>query len=264
MKAGKELKRRIETETLTLGTLATFQLSVSLVDISINAGLDYLIVDLEHFSHSHQTVADVCTVGRLANFPVLIRPPSVETETLHVIMDLGPCGLLIPYVQSTETLDQVRKSIYLQPRGDRRPGGFSIRGLSNLHYEAWKTEVEDDFIVLPQIENRVGLANVESIAAHPLTTAIAIGPYDLAADLGVLYHPEQPIHIDAVRRIRQAGRKAGKNMWHIGDGAALVAGGFSFICIAEPTMAMETALKKLAQAARQGSAAAPVTTPPLP
>jgi 2-keto-3-deoxy-L-rhamnonate aldolase RhmA len=109
MKAGKELKRRIETETLTLGTLATFQLSVSLVDISINAGLDYLIVDLEHFSHSHQTVADVCTVGRLANFPVLIRPPSVETETLHVIMDLGPCGLLIPYVQSTETLDQVRK-----------------------------------------------------------------------------------------------------------------------------------------------------------
>jgi 4-hydroxy-2-oxoheptanedioate aldolase len=264
MKAGKELKRRIESETLTLGTLVTFQLSVSLVEISQLAGLDYMIVDLEHFSHSHQAVADVCTVGRMAGFPVLIRPPSVDTATLHLVMDLGPCGLLIPYVQGVETLDQVRQSIYLQPRGDRRPGGYSIRGLSHLHYEAWKGEVEDDFIVLPQIENRVGLKNVDAIAAHPLTTAIAIGPYDLAADLGVLYHPEQPVHIEAVSRIRQAGRKAGKNMWHIGDGAALVAGGYSFICIAEPTMAMENALRKMVQAARQGKASSAGEKAPLP
>lgn len=261
MKAGKILKQKIESETLTMGTLVTLNLTVGLIESSVNAGLDYMIIDLEHFTHDHQMVADCCAVGRLVGFPVLIRPPSVETTVLHLVMDLGPCGLLIPYMQSAAMMDQVRQSIYLPPRGNRRPGGPSVRGLSNHNYEAWKTEVEDDFIVLPQIENRVGLENAEAIAAHPLTTAIAIGPYDLSADLGVCWHPEDPRHKAAVLRIREAGRKAGKNMWHIGDATALVAGGFSFLCIAEPTHAMEAALKKMVQQARQGKPAAAEKTP---
>lgn len=53
----------------------------------------------------------------------------------------------------------------------------------------WKSEFEDDLVILPQIESIVGLENVNAIARHPLTTAIAIGPYDLSADLGVCWRP---------------------------------------------------------------------------
>lgn len=98
------------------------------------------------------------------------------------------------------------------------------------------------FIVLPQIETKVGLAHAEAIAAHPITTAIAVGPYDLSADLGVCWNPDHPKHQQAIATIRTAARKAGKNMLNFGRGPDLVKQGFTFLCIGEPTVFMQQAL----------------------
>src|SRR5690606_37362116 len=104
---------------------------------------------------------------------------------------------------------------------------------------SWVEEVENDFIVLPQIETLEGLGNVDGIARHEIVTAMAVGPYDLSAALGVCWNPDAPELLEALQRIRQAGRDAGKNMWMIGDGAASVANGFTFLCIAEPVALLE-------------------------
>jgi len=246
MKAAQILRNKIDSDSeIATGILCTFHFWPGMVEIAMEAGLDYLIIDLEHLTFDAPMVAEACAIGRRKDFPILIRPPAAEFTPMRLAMDLGPCGLLVPYVETVETLNVIQDAVYLKPRGRRRPGGPGNLWVKDVNYETWKTEVEDDVIILPQIESQTGLDNVEAIAASPLTTAIAVGPYDLSADLGVCWSPESDELQQALQKIRSAGRSAGKNMWMIGDGPALVEKGYNFLCVGEPTMFLQGKLAEL-------------------
>ena len=242
MKAARQLRDKVARGEITTGALATDHLWPELVEYLQRAGLDYLIIDQEHGVHGHDLVASVCALGRMIDFPVLVRPIDTSYSTIRRSIDRGPCGFLLPAVESASDLDRVRDSIYMPPRGRRRPGGPGNYWVPDFHYDTWKREVEDDFIVLPQIESRHGLEKADEIAAHEITTAIGIGPYDLSAELGVCNQMDHPRMDEAVATIRRAGQKVGKTMWRIGDGAKLARDGFHFLCITEPMGLLQAAL----------------------
>jgi 2-keto-3-deoxy-L-rhamnonate aldolase RhmA len=265
MKAAQILREKIDSESgVTTGMLCTFHFWPGLVEMAMKAGLDYLIIDLEHLTFDHAMVAEACAIGRRENFPILVRPPAAEFTPVRLAMDLGPCGLLIPYVESVETMNVVREAVYMKPRGRRRPGGPGNHWVPDVNYETWKTEVEDDLIILPQIESRIGLENVEAIAVDPLTTAIAVGPYDLSTDLGVCWNPESDELQDALGKIRAAGQSAGKNMWMIGDGPTLTKRGYDFLCLTEPIMFLQAKLTELNASVKDGKTSSDSTSPDLP
>jgi 4-hydroxy-2-oxoheptanedioate aldolase len=250
MKAVRLLREKINRRELTTGLLATDHLWIDLVEIAVRSGVDYLIVDLEHGAHSTDLVAEVCAAGRRAELPVLARPRSNDYAAIRHAVDLGPCGFLLASIETTADLDIVRDGVFLPPRGRRRPGGRGNRWVGDFSAATWRQEFEDDFIILPQIETRVGLANAAAIAAHELTTALAVGPYDLSAELGVCGVMDAPILREALTTIRKAADGAGKPAWMIGsDAAALIRDGWRFLCIGEPTWILAAALRdKIAQA----------------
>lgn len=252
MTPAKRIKERINRRELTTGTLAIDHVWTDLVEISARVGLDYLIVDMEHGQASTELVAEVCATGRRTDFPVLIRPRSNDYTAIRHAMDLGPCGFLLACIETAADLDAVQDAIYLPPRGRRRPGGPGNRWVSDFGIEAWQTEVEVDFLVLPQIETRRGLANAAEIAGHELTTALAVGPYDLSAELGVCGDMDAPALRDALGVIRKAADAAGKPAWMIGSNVEdLVRDGWRYLCIGEPTWILHAALQEKIAAARQ-------------
>jgi len=252
MRAARKLRDKVEQGQVVTGALATDLLWPGLIEVLQRAGMDYLIIDQEHGAHSDDLVAQVCALGRMVDFAVLIRPIDCAYSTIRQTIDRGPCGVLLPSVESAAELDQVRESIYMPPRGRRRPGGPGNYWVPDFHYSTWKREVEDDFVALPQIETQVGLDPVDAIAAHEITTAIAVGPYDLSTDLGVCFEMDHPSMAAAIARIRSAGEKVGKTMWRIGDGRTLVEEGFHFLCIAEPIAVLQGALSRLNDEAKEG------------
>lgn len=253
MQPALHLRRKLDAGEIVTGVLATRHFWPGLVEIVKDAGLDYLIIDLEHLTHEHEKVAEGCAIGRLIDFPVLLRPPQAEFTAIRLAMDLGPCGLLVPSVDSCETMQVIQDAVWMPPRGRRRPGGPGNAWVKDFHYETWKATVEDALIILPQIETRAGLANAGEIAAHPLTTAIAVGPYDLSASLGVCWRPESSELQTALSAIRAAGTAAGKTMWMIGNGADLVKQGYTFLCVGEPIACLQSKLHELAEAARRAT-----------
>jgi 4-hydroxy-2-oxoheptanedioate aldolase len=255
MKAAQILKSKLASDNLTTGVIVTFHLWPGLVEILIRSGIDYAIIDFEHLTHDAETVAECCAIGRRADFPILIRPPQAEFTPIRLAMDLGPCGLLVPYVSSLEDMALISSAVLMAPRGRRRPGGHGNFWVDSYHYETFRREVEDDLIILPQIENREGLACVDEIAAHPLTTALAIGPYDLSASLGCCWKPEAVELREAMGRIREAGLRHGKSTWVIGDPDALTSQGFRFIGISEPSLLIESALRSANLRIKSGQAA---------
>ena len=243
MKSAQILKQKINSNQLTLGLMATNHFWIDLIEICKNTGIDYLIIDQEHNAFDEEKVSDACAVARMIDFPIIIRPPEVDYSFIRRAADKGCCGFLLPTVESAADMDIVRDSLFMPPRGKRRPGGPGNRWVKDYNYPTWRDEVEADFIVMPQIENQKGLDNVDAIARHEMTTAIAVGPYDLSANLGCCWDPANPKLIAAQEKIRTAGRNAGKNMWMIGDGATLMKRGFTLLCIGEPVGFLEGMLK---------------------
>ena len=248
MKSAKILREKIEDgDQITTGIIVTYHFWTGVVDMAMKAGLDYIIIDLEHLTHDAALVAEACAIGRRNDFPVLIRPAAAEFTPIRLAMDLGPCGLLVPYVQDMSDMSIVQEAVYLKPRGRRRPGGLGNNWVSDFNYETWKEVVEDNLIILPQVESAVGLANVDQIASHPMTTAMAVGPYDLSADLGQCWNPNSNELLHAIDTIKVAAHNVQKNMWMIGDGPDLVSKGFDFVCMTEPMMFLEAKLSELNQ-----------------
>ena len=243
MKAARRIRQKLEKGEVVTGVLATFHLWTGLVEVLRRAGLDYVIVDLEHGAYSDSLVADVCAAGRQQDFAVFVRPSRADYDTARTAMDRGPCGFLLPTVEGAADLDQVGDAIRLPPRGRRRPGGMGNYWVSDTQYRNWAEEVEEDFIVIPQIENRIGLDRADEIASHEITTAIGVGPYDLSAALGVCWEPEHPDLLGALEAIRDAGERAGKTMWMIGDADDCRRKGWHFICVGEPVMMLEATLR---------------------
>jgi len=243
MQPARLLKQKIARGDLVTGVLATNHVWPELVEISQRAGLDYLIVDLEHGPHSLSLVADVCTAGRHLHFPVLVRPLNNDYATLRSLIDQGPAGFLLADVESAAALDRVAEAIRLPPRGRRRPGGAACHWVSNFGLDAWQREIEDDFIVLPQIESQIGVSHAAEIAAHELTTALAVGPYDLSADLGVCGVMDHPDLKATLAQLKHTAASIGKAMWMIGNAEQLARDGWRFLCIGEPTYLLQAALK---------------------
>src|SRR5262245_27269430 len=105
METARKLRDKINRGELTTGLLVSDHLWTDLVEISARAGIDYLIVDMEHGAAATDLVAEVCAAGRRSGFPVLVRPRSNDYSTIRLAADLGPCGFLLACVESTADLD---------------------------------------------------------------------------------------------------------------------------------------------------------------
>lgn len=251
MEPARRLMERVRKNEVVVGVLATDHLWPDLAEIVLRSGLDYLIIDLEHGSHGQELVGEVCATGRRLGLPVLIRPRSNDYMTLRHAIDLGCSGLLLAAVESAAQLDLVRESLYLPPRGRRRPGGLGNRWVDNFRAEAWRESVEDHFIVLPQIETTVGMQHAEAIARHEMTTCLAVGPYDLSFELGAGGDMQAPVLRDALSSLQRTAAATNKPMWMIGPrGDDLVRAGWRFICVGDPTWIMASALRSKADEAR--------------
>ena len=253
MKSAAILKERLRRKQLTLGIIITNHLWLELLEVSKFAGVDYVIIDQEHVQHGDELVTDACRIGRMIDFPVLVRPARTDSEAIRLTIDTGCCGLLLPMINNAAQLDEVRRGLLMPPRGERRPGGHGNWWPADFNYASWKQTVEDDVIVLAQIESPEGVANAASIAAHELTTALAVGPYDLSLRLGVCWEPDHPKLQSALTSIKAAADGAGKPMWTIGDAQKLRDAGHYFLCIAEPMYLLRATLKGMVDKLRDGA-----------
>lgn len=244
LKTAAALRAKLATDSPVIGLMATDQAWPFLVEICRNAGLDYLIIDREHGHFSDELVSLICQTGRLADFPVLVRTASCESTEVRRMVDFGPCGLLLPCVESVEEIEMVQQSVLMPPRGRRRPGGMGNYWLSDYQYETWKSEFEQHFIVIPQIESQIGVNNAAAIASHSLVTAMGLGPYDLSADLGCCWNPEDDRYTAALSEVKLAADRVGKKVWAGTDAAALQALGYTFLWIGTTTTLLSGAISQ--------------------
>jgi 2-keto-3-deoxy-L-rhamnonate aldolase RhmA len=185
-------RTRAERGEVQIGTWITMIRTPSILTLLQAAGLDFVRVDMEHSAFSMETVADMASLARALDFPMVVRPPEGNREWITRLLDAGVWNLHIPQVDTPEQAAAVVACSRYAPLGGRGMYGFGphtqYRALAAAeHTAAANARVH----VTAMLESRAAFERLDAIVAVPGIDALTIGPTDLAQDLGVLGTPRQ-------------------------------------------------------------------------
>ena len=203
-------------------------------EIIAGAGFDWIVVDGEHGPNDISTLLPQLQAMRGGTAEPVFRVPWNDMVIIKRAMDVGARTLLIPFVQNVEEALRAVAATRYPPLGVRgvsvAPRADDYGRVLNYHKNA-----HHDTCVLVQIETRVALREIESIAEVEGVDGIFIGPSDLAADFGHLGNPKQDdvqaALKDAASRIRAAGKAAGILTGSLDDVESLFAMGYNFVAV---------------------------------
>jgi 2-keto-3-deoxy-L-rhamnonate aldolase RhmA len=205
-------RTRAERGEMQLGTWITMIRTPAVLTLLRAAGLDFARVDMEHSPFSMETVADMATLARALEFPLVVRPPDGNREWITRLLDAGVWNLHIPQVDTPEQAAEVAACCRYAPLGVRGMYGFGPHTEYHTlppseHMAAANARVH----VTVMLETRRAFERLDEIASVPGIDALTIGPTDLAQDLGVLGAPTQRQVLDQHRRrLVEVARKHGK------------------------------------------------------
>lgn len=179
--------------------------SPDVLDMALAAGLDFVVVDMEH---SVLQEADVIALVRHADaigLSALVRVPEVDTGQVNRLLESGAVGFHLSNVHRSAQVQRLVRASRHAPRGNRsvslthRVAGF---GQSSLE-ELLGAERNDPPILVGQIEGQAS----ESLAFVLTDLDIAfVGPTDLAVSLELTDDPERLR--TAIRGIEASARAA--------------------------------------------------------
>ena len=203
---------RAERGEVQIGTWVTMIRTPAVLTLLQAAGLDFARVDMEHSPFSMETVADMATLARALDFPLVVRPPEGNREWITRLLDAGVWNLHVPQIDTPEQAAAVASCCRYAPVGERGMYGFGphteYRTLPpSEHMAAANARVH----VTIMLETKRAFDRLDEIASVPGIDALTLGPTDLAQDLGVLGTPAQrQVLDDHRRRLMDAARKHGK------------------------------------------------------
>lgn len=182
-------------------------------EIAANAGYDWLLIDGEHAPSDLRTT--LSQLQSIAAYPsqAVVRPPIGSVQLIKQLLDIGAQTLLIPMVETVEQAQLMVKAVRYPPEGIRGVGAALARATRWNSIPDYYATAHENICLLIQIESVEGIKNLDEILKIDGIDGVFIGAVDLSATMGYQgnsNHPEvQKTVIDAIQRIRKAGKAAG-------------------------------------------------------
>jgi 2-keto-3-deoxy-L-rhamnonate aldolase RhmA len=206
--------------------------SPEIVEICIEAGFDWLFLDMEHGLLDFTIVQRMiqAAAGRAS---CIVRVPANEPVWISKALDLGADGLIFPHINSAaEAAACVHAALY-PPLGSRSIGIARGQGYGTRVKET-VDGANAGVTLIAQAEHIDAARHIESILETPGIDAVFIGPFDLSASLGLPGRIDDVRVQDAIGTILAAARirrvPAGIFAAAPGAGKTAYARGFSFVC----------------------------------
>lgn len=170
-------------------------------EIVASVGYDWMLIDGEHAPNTVPSVLNqLQAVAPYSTAPV-VRAVSGDANLIKQLLDLGAQTLMIPMVETAEQAQALVRAMRYPPHGIRGVGGGLTRATRWDGVDHYLTTAHQELCLIVQVESRLGVENVEAIAAVEGVDAVFIGPADLSIGLG---HAGNPGHPEVQERIQHA------------------------------------------------------------
>ena len=238
------LAERIRAGETTTGSFAGLG-STMAVEVLAAAGLDWILVDLEHGGGDEASIGDAVAAAGGYGAAVLVRVETPDRIRIGRALDAGAAGVMLPLVNSAAEVATIVPHLHYPPLGDRGVATYN-RSLRWGMDKAGLATSNDEVLGIVQIETADALAEVDDIAALDAVDVLFVGPLDLSYALGVPLDFDAPVFRDALEAVVAAARKHGKSAGILSPdaqaAATRAAQGLTFLPVgSDSTLLAETA-----------------------
>src|SRR5580693_8480597 len=168
------------------------------------AGLDYVVIDLQHGGAVEADLPALTGAIRLAGAAPIARVRYAHAADIGRALDLGCEGVIVPNVESAAQARQVAGAVRYPPAGYRSAGG--VLGVAEP-------------FCLVMAESADAVADLDATLAVDGVDGIYVGPNDLSRSLGCKLDLDDPVLSQALQRVWAACSAAGKPVGvHATDG----------------------------------------------
>jgi len=168
------------------------------------AGLDYVVVDLQHGSATERDLPAIATAIKHAGATPLARVRYAHPADIGRPLDLGCEGVIVPNVESAEQAAAVAGACRYPPVGYRSAGG-------NFAFA--------EPLCFVMVESPTAIAELPATLSVEGVDGIYVGPRDLSYALGCELDPSEPVLRKELERVWAACAAAGKPVGvHASDG----------------------------------------------
>lgn len=213
-----KLRRKLAADEPALGMWVTLE-SATVTEMGVALGLDWIVIDAEHGHLDwHQIMEHVRATVR-SDTVALVRLAESNIALVKRALDIGADGVLIPWMESAEQLRQAVSFAKFPPEG--------VRGIGAERATAWgqcfaehAREANENVLVIPFVESVRGGENIQELLAVDGPEIFFIGPADYSSSAGYRGQWQGPGVAEALLKIKDAVRAAGKQCGVIAAGDA--------------------------------------------
>lgn len=180
-------------------------------EIAAIAGFDCVWVDQEHCSQDWATLQAQILSTKLHDADILVRVKRGSYSDYIKPLEMDATGIMVPHIMSLEDAKNVVHMTRFYPIG-RRPidGGNADGAYTNLDFNEYLTQANEQRFVILQIEDPEPLEELEAIAALPGYDMLFFGPGDFSQGIGSPGEWNHPKLIDTRQKVAEMANKHGK------------------------------------------------------
>ncbi|HIM69967.1 MAG TPA: hypothetical protein EYM57_15705 [Gammaproteobacteria bacterium] len=209
-----DLCERIERGEFILGTGCSTASPVSMEILGYN-GFDFVICDTEVLMVNPETLENMIRAAEATGTIPMVKLKSNSPQGIQDALNAGAPAIKVPHVTCANDLRHAMDSTFFAPKGHRglcpvsRANQYAQGRMSDLI--EWTNEYA---MVIPIIEDREAIENIDEIMAVEGVQVYDVGPVDLAHSYGLppdlgFSNPEID---DALVRVLESAKKYGKKV----------------------------------------------------
>ena len=172
----------------TIWGMQCFTGSPALVEIMGYSGFDWVSIDMEHTSISFADVEHLTRAAQVSGLIPLVRVMHNDPMLIMKSLDAGAAGVIVPHVQCAADMKKALAAARFHPDGERGKCGQvrgSRYGADGVAWKDYWPKANADVIIVPLVEEREGIENLDEILAVDGADVLWIGIGDLAQSYGV-------------------------------------------------------------------------------
>lgn len=204
------LKERLQKGECVIGTWCDIP-SPSVANIIAKAGMDFLIIDMEHGPMDYKLAQEMSMAAEAAGASALIRVSSNDEPSILRSLDTGCAGIVIPHVKDVQDREKAVSFAKFKPVGQRSYNPY-IRALGYSPKNSLEQNNQNTLLTI-LLEDLNAINNLEEIIDSPEVDMVYLGKYDLAVSLGfgndINNEKVNQVMDEAIKRIVQMKKVAG-------------------------------------------------------
>ncbi|MCR8726005.1 HpcH/HpaI aldolase family protein [Frigidibacter sp. ROC022] len=210
LQKGLAFRQKLRTGQIVSGAWSTLG-SPEIAYGMARAGLDYVLVDLEHgkggidgLSAQVQALAGLDTA-------IMVRLPEHGAGDIKRILDAGANALLAPQVNAAAEAAGIIEASLFPPEGRRGVAVGSIAAADwGYEPESYFANANEALTILTQVETPQAVETLPEVLALSRLDGIFVGPNDLSAAMGMFRDYDNPAFRDAFAQVMERTLAAGK------------------------------------------------------